>query len=263
MAGTDRSRGGAGGGDSMALAAGAPVVILVRPQMGENIGAAARAMLNCGLTELRLVAPRDGWPNAKARTSASGADSVIDGASVFGDLREAVADLQRVYATTARSRDAQQRVLTARQAAAEIHAAAGRRCGVIFGPERTGLTNDDVAFADTVITVPLNPAYASLNLGQAVLLVAYEWSQLVFQPEAAEIVDDGRLPATKADMAKLFEHLERELDDSGFLRVAEKRPSMVRNIRTTLQRAQLSRQEVATFHGIIRDLSSKRRQRSD
>jgi tRNA/rRNA methyltransferase len=259
MAGTDRSRSAAGGGDSLALAEGAPVVILVRPQMGENIGAAARAMLNCGLTELRLVAPRDGWPNAKARAAASGADTVIDNAALFDDLGAAVADLQRVYATTARPRDAQQRVLTARQAAAEIHGVAGQRCGVIFGPERTGLTNDDVAFADTVITVPLNPAYASLNLGQAVLLVAYEWSQLVFQPAEAEIVEDGRLPATKADMLKLFEHLERELDDSGFLRVVEKRPSMVRNIRTTLQRARLTRQEVATLHGMIRELSSKRR----
>ncbi len=259
MAGTDRSRGGPSGGDSMALAEGAPVVILVRPQMGENIGAAARAMLNCGLTELRLVAPRDGWPNEKARAAASGADSVIDNAGLFDDLGAAVADLQRVYATTARTRDAQQRVLTARQAAAEIHGASGQRCGVIFGPERTGLTNDDVAFADTVITVPLNPAYASLNLGQAVLLVAYEWSQLVFQPAEQAIEDDGRLPATKADMLKLFEHLERELDDSGFLRVIEKRPSMVRNIRTTLQRAQLTRQEVATLHGMIRELSSKRR----
>ena len=257
MAGTDRSRTGIGGG----AATMPPVVILVRPQMGENIGAAARAMLNCGLTELRLVQPRDGWPNEKARASASGADAVVDAAVVFDDLGAAVSDLQRVYATTARGRDAQQRVMTAREAAPEMHSAMGQgqRCGVIFGPERTGLTNEDLAFADTVITVPLNPAYASLNLAQAVLLVAYEWSQLVFQPAAPEIVDDGRRPATKADMLKLFEHLERELDDSGFLRVVEKRPSMVRNIRTTLQRAQLTRQEVATLHGMIRELSNKRK----
>jgi len=257
VAGTDRSRAAAGGGPTGAP----PVVILVRPQMGENIGAAARAMLNCGLTELRLVQPRDGWPNEKARASASGADTVVDSAVVFADLPAAVADLERVYATTARARDAMQRVLTARQAAAELydHVGHGQRCGVIFGPERTGLTNDDLTAADTVITVPLNPAYASLNLAQSVLLVAYEWSQLVFEAPIREIVDDGEQPATKADMAALFEHLERELDDSGFLRVVEKRPSMVRNIRTMLQRAQLTRQEVATLHGMVRELSGKRR----
>ena len=253
MAGTDRSRPLAGGG---------PVVILVRPQMGENIGAAARAMLNCGLTELRLVQPRDGWPNEKARASASGADTVVDNAVVFADLAAAVADLERVYATTARQRDAMQRVITARDAAPELHGLLGQsvRCGVLFGPERTGMSNDELAFADTVITVPLNPAYASLNLGQSVLLVAYEWSQLTFKAEAVEPKDDGERPATKADMAALFEHLERELDDSGFLRVVEKRPSMVRNIRTMLQRAQLSRQEVATFHGIISALAKQRRE---
>jgi tRNA/rRNA methyltransferase len=121
------------------------------------------------------------------------------------------------------------------------------------------MSNDELAFADTVITVPLNPAYASLNLGQSVLLVAYEWSQLTFKPDAAEPKDDGERPATKADMAALFEHLERELDDSGFLRVVEKRPSMVRNIRTMLQRAQLTRQEVATLHGIVSALAKPRR----
>ncbi len=255
MAGTDRSR---------AIVGGGPVVILVRPQMGENIGAAARAMLNCGLTELRIVQPRDGWPNEKARASASGADAVVDNAVVFADLAAAVADLERVYATTARPRDAQQRGLTARVAAPEMHSAIGQgqRCGVIFGPERTGLTNDDLALADTVITVPLNPAYASLNLAQGVLLVAYEWSQLVFEPAQEQITDDGRRPATKADLMALFEHLESELDASDFLRVVEKRPSMVRNIRTMLQRAQFSRQEVATFHGMVAALSKKRRRDS-
>jgi tRNA/rRNA methyltransferase len=252
MAGTDRSRD---------LMVGGPVVVLVRPQMGENIGAAARAMLNCGLTELRLVQPRDGWPNEKARASASGADAVVDNAQVFADLAAAVGDLQRVYATTARARGLQQRSLTARQAALELHGfiGQGQRCGVLFGPERTGLTNDDLSFAEALISVPLNPAYASLNLGQAVLLMAYEWSQLVFEPPSQLPPVDGEQPANTADLVALFEHLERELDASGFLRVVEKRPAMVRNIRAFLQRAQMTKQEVATFHGIVRELSNKRR----
>ncbi len=168
MAGTDRRRQRLSGG---------PAIILVAPQLGENIGTAARAMFNCGLTDLRLVRPRDGWPSKKAQAAASGADLVLDKAHLFETVEDAIAGLTRVYATTARDRYMVKRVLTPRAAAAEIRAlmAAGEACGILFGPERTGLLNEHIALADTVLNVPLNPAFSSLNLAQAVLLVGYEW----------------------------------------------------------------------------------------
>ena len=161
-----------------ATAAVAPTIILVRPQLGENIGMAARAMLNCGLSALRLVAPRDGWPNPKAERAASGADVVLNEAQVFASVGEAVADLERVVATTARNRELSQRILTPRRAAEEMRAWMGRgeKVGILFGPERTGLTNDDMVRADTALSIPLNPQFSSLNIAQAVLLVAYEWA---------------------------------------------------------------------------------------
>src|SRR6185437_3868678 len=164
MAGTDYRR---------PTITGGPAIILVEPQLGENIGTTARAMFNCGLTELRLVKPRDGWPSAKARAAASGADPVIDGACLFPSLEAAIADLQHVFATSARDRDMVKRIVTPRVAAAEMRAleAAGRRCGILFGPERMGLLNDHLALADTVVTVPLNLAFSSLNLAQAVLVL--------------------------------------------------------------------------------------------
>src|SRR6266481_8751642 len=161
-----------------ATAKAAPVIILVRPQLGENIGMAARAMLNCGLSRLRLVSPRDGWPNPKAERAASGADVVLDKAKVFDAVGEAVADLERVVATTARNRELTQRIVTPRQAAAEMRGWIGQteKVGILFGPERTGLTNDDMVYADTALSIPLNPQFSSLNIAQAVLLVAYEWA---------------------------------------------------------------------------------------
>lgn len=256
MAGTDRSR-------AVSVdAALAPVIILVRPQLGENIGTAARAMLNCGLSELRLVSPRDGWPDAKAHAAASGADSVIDQAKLYADLPAAVADLQRVIACTARPRDMVHRLIAPEKAAAELRAwaARGERSGVMFGPERSGLTNEDLGMAEAILTIPLNPAYASLNLAQAVLLVGYEFSRSHFEAPAEQMVNNELTrPATKEELTGLFEHLERELDESGFLRIKEKRPSMVRNIRSALQRAQMTEQEVRTFHGIIKELSQKRK----
>jgi tRNA/rRNA methyltransferase len=238
-----------------------PAIILVRPQLGENIGMASRAMLNCGLGELRLVAPRDGWPNPAAQRAASGADSVLDAARVFGTVAEAVGDLTRVIATTARHRELTQRVVNPRRAAADLRqwSAAGERCGVLFGPERTGLQNDDLVHADTVLTIPLNPHFTSLNIAQTVLLVAYEWSQRHDAGQEETLVTNHARPATKAELANLFEHLERELDESGFLRVPEKRPDMVRNIRALLQRARPTDQEVNTFHGIIAYLATKKR----
>jgi tRNA/rRNA methyltransferase len=237
-----------------------PAIILVEPQLGENIGAAARAMLNCGLGELRLVKPRDGWPNAKATAAASGADAVLDAAQVYDSLREAIADLTRVYASTARPRQMIKPVVTPRQAAAELRTlvAAGERVGVLFGPERAGLENDDLALADTLITVPLNPAFASLNLGQAVLLLGYEWFQAADATPARELVMNETRPATKEELLNFLLHLEQECDLSGFLRNVEKRPSMVRNIRNIFQRAALTHQEVQTLHGIVKDLANKR-----
>ncbi len=238
-----------------------PAIVLVRPQLGENIGMAARAMLNCGLGELRLVAPRDGWPSPTAQRAASGADSVLDGARVFDTVADAVGDLTRVIATTARHRELTQRVVSPRRAAADLRqwVASGERCGVMFGAERTGLENDDLVHADTVLSIPVNPHFTSLNIAQAVLLVAYEWSQAGTSPPDETLVTNAARPATKAELANLFDHLERELDESGFLRVPEKRPDMVRNIRALLQRARPTDQEVNTFHGIISYLATRKR----
>jgi tRNA/rRNA methyltransferase len=253
MAGTDRRQ--AAGSEA------GPAVILVEPQMGENIGAAARAMLNCGLTDLRLVRPRDGWPSPKAVASASGADAVLEAARLHDRTADAMADCAMVFATTARGRDMLKPVMTPKAAAAEMRAlaAGGSRVGILFGPERTGLTNDDVALADIAVTVPLNPAFASLNLAQAVLLLAYEWRMAAdgTPPLALDYPPDAP-PASKALLFNLFAHLETELDARGFFRVAEKRPSMQRNIRAMLERARLSEQEVRTLHGVIVSLAGPR-----
>jgi tRNA/rRNA methyltransferase len=253
MAGTDRTK-------DVATPIAGPVIILVEPQLGENIGTAARAMLNCGLEELRLVRPRDGWPNAKAVTAASGADAVIENVRLFESTVAAVADLNRVYATTARHRGMIKPVVTPRQAAAEMRAAAarGERVGVLFGPERTGLVNEDIPLADTVLQVPLNPGFSSLNLAQAVLIVAYEWFAAGIDVPARELVTNETRPATKAELLNFFAHLEQELDACGFLRHIDKRPSMVRNIRNLFQRAELTEQEIRTLHGIIKELAHER-----
>jgi tRNA/rRNA methyltransferase len=238
----------------------APMIVLVRPQLGENIGMAARAMLNCGLSSLRLVAPRDGWPNPKAQRAASGADVVLDKAKVFDTVGEAVADLERVVATTARNRELSQRILTPRRAAAEMRGWIGRgeRVGILFGPERTGLTNDDMVQADTALSIPLNPQFSSLNIAQAVLLVAYEWAAADEDAPAERMSDHATRPATKDELLNLFEHLERALDQSGFLRNKAMRPAMVHNLRAFLQRAAMTEQEVRSFHGVIKYLAKHR-----
>ncbi len=229
-------------------------VILVEPQLGENIGMVARAMWNCGIDDLRLVNPRDGWPSEPARKSASGADNVIDGARVFDSTDAAIADLDYVLATTARPRDMTKRVFTPHAAAAELRkrTMGGGKTGVLFGKESTGLHNDDVARADGILTVPLNPVFTSLNLAQCVLLVGYEWFTQADTtvPEELKMPEETR-PATKDEMRMMFEHLERELDATGFLRVAEKRPTMVRNIRNMLGRANFTEQEIRSMRGII------------
>ncbi len=239
-----------------ATAAAAPVVILVRPQLGENIGMAARAMLNCGLSTLRLVKPRDGWPNPKAIRAASGADVVLEKAKVFESVAEAVADLEHVVATTARTRELVQRIVTARRAAAVLRGwvADGLKVGILFGPERTGLHNDDMVHADLALSIPLNPQFTSLNVAQAVLLVAYEWLASADDTAPERMAEHATRPATKDELANLFAHLERALDQSGFLRHKAMRPAMVRNLRALLQRADMTEQEVRTFHGVIKFL---------
>ncbi len=256
MAGTDSTRSHAATVDRRA----GPAIILVEPQLGENIGAVARAMLNCGLSDLRLVRPREGWPHEKARAAAAGADLVIDRARLFGTTGEAVADLRHLYAATARRRDMVKPVLTPKAAAGKLRAFLDKAeaSGVLFGPERTGLDNDDITLADAVLEVPLNPAYASLNLAQAVLIVAYEFYQA---QDVAPDMGQGRngvIAATKDELLGFFEHLEGELDAGGFLIPPEKRPHMVRNIRNIFQRAGLTEQEVRTLRGMITSLASRR-----
>ena len=238
----------------------APAIILVRPQLGENIGMAARAMLNCGLSEMRLVAPRDGWPSERAQRAASGADVVLDEARVFGSVAEAVADLQHVVATTARTRELVQRIVTARHAAREIRGwiAAGERVGILFGPERTGLENDDIVQADTALSIPLNPQFSSLNVAQAVLLVSYEWIASADETPVERMSEHATRPADKDELQNLIAHLERALDQSGFLRHQAMRPAMVNNLRALLQRATMTEQEVRTFHGVIKFLSKQK-----
>ncbi len=240
-----------------ATADATPTIILVRPQLGENIGMAARAMLNCGLSTLRLVAPRDGWPNPKAQRAASGADVVLERAQVFDTVAEAVADLERVVATTARNRELSQRIVTPRRAAQEMRGwiGAGQGVGVLFGPERTGLLNEDMVQADTALSIPLNPQFSSLNIAQAVLLVSYEWLTAADGTPAERMSEYAVRPATKDELQNLFAHLERALDQSGFLRHEAMRPSMVNNLRAFLQRSAMTEQEVRSFHGVIKYLA--------
>ena len=231
----------------------APVVILSHPQLGENIGAAARAMANFGLGDLRLVAPRDGWPNKKAEAMAAGAAGVVENARVFAATREAIGELTLVFATTARERGTTKEVLTPAEAAKRLHAAAqrGETTGLLFGNERAGLDNDEISLCDAVITIP-TAEFASLNLGQAVLLNAYEWFRArdTTPPARIEHGPIHRKP-TREELFQLFEHLERELEASGFLYPPEKHGNMVRATRATLHRARLTYQEVQTLRGMI------------
>jgi len=238
-----------------------PTFVLVRPQLAENVGTAARAMLNCGVTELRLVAPREDWLSEKAIAAASGAEVVLRHARCYDSTEAALADRHRVLATTARRRELIKPVLTPRHAAGVVRAAAaqGQATAVLFGPERTGLENDDVALADAIVEVPLNPVHRSLNLAQAVLLVGYEWFQAGVDQPPVELVTNGAEMADRAMLMTFFRHLESELDACGFLRNQAKRPGMVRNIRSLFERAELTQQEVRTLHGIVKELRWGRR----
>lgn len=245
------------GGAELGLTGPAPVIILVRPQLAENIGAAARAMANGGLGDLRLVAPRDGWPQKRAWRTATGADRILEAATCYKGLAEAVADLHRVFATCPRPRHAVIRVLTARGAAGELAAiiARGLSAGILFGPERAGLDREDLAQADTLVRFPLNPLFSSVNLAQAVMIMAYEWWLTADATPPARLVTNETRVATKAELDNLVAHLIRELDASGFLSNAAKRPGMVRNLRHFLERGEATKQELATLHGIITELS--------
>jgi tRNA/rRNA methyltransferase len=249
-----------------------PALILVRPQLADNIGMVARAMANFGLEELRLVAPRDGWPNEKARIAASGANFVIDAAAAYPSLGAALAGLNWVAATSARQRDLAKPIMTPEQAVAEIarRIAAGQRCGILFGPERNGLETEEIANADALIMAPVNPAFASLNLAQAVLLLSYEWMKRAGhgtlgrvttyeQPVEAGLRLRGSQPAGREELLGFFEHLERELDTTGFFSSPEKRPSMVRNMRTMFTRMGATQQEIRTLRGIVKALVIGRR----
>lgn len=252
MAGTDRRQ---------APMLGGPAVILVEPQLGENIGAVARAMLNFGLIDLRLVRPRANWLNERTRAMASGADRVLDGATLFPSTATAIADLQHIYATTARRRDLLKPVATPRFAAESMRAQAarGERSGILFGPERVGLHNDDVVVAETLVTVPLNPAFSSLNLGQAVVILGYEWFASGDGPPPSRLDAKRARLATREEVLGLFEHLESELDDAGyFANIPDKRRKLVYNIRNSLQRGPLLDQDVRTLHGIIKSLAGRK-----
>jgi tRNA/rRNA methyltransferase len=244
-----------------AAGAGGPAIILAEPQLGENIGTAARAMANFGLVDLRLVKPRHGWPNERARAAASGANHVIDAARLYPSVREAVADLAFVYATTARSREMPKPVVGPREAAIRTRALIGdgKPVGVLFGRERIGLTNEELTFADEMLTLPVDPRFSSLNVAQAVLVIAYEWRLAGFADERAGLPFSSAIGelAPKEDLVRMFEHLEAALDAAAFFRPPEKRPHMVESLRAMLHRAQFSEQEVRTLRGVITALEKR------
>ena len=242
-----------------------PVFILVRPQMGENIGAAARAMLNFGLERMRIVDPRDGWPNPKAVAMASGAGRVLDQAGIFADVRAAVADCDYVFATTARGRELTKPVVTPERAMmmGREMAAAGKKVGVLFGPERAGLENEDVVLAQAIVTVPVNPDFFSLNLAQCVLLLGYEWGRqgAVAPPEVMAM---GRTEfASGEEVGRLGDHFEERLEAAGFFYPETKAAGMKLSLRNMWSRLGLTRAEVQTFHGMLRQIAYRMKKQDE
>lgn len=233
-----------------------PAFVLVRPQMGENIGAAARAMWNFGLDRMRLVAPRDGWPNQKAVVMASGAGRLLDEAALFGSVAEAAGDCTYVFATTARSRDLTKPVMSPERAmeVAREKTAGGQKVAVLFGPERAGLENEDIARADALISVPVNPEFPSLNLAQCVLLIGYEWRRhtVDIAPEFMEMA--GAEWAPVLEIEKLAEHFEDRLETAGFFFPDDKATSMKVNLRNLWARMPLTRADVQMLHGVLRQM---------
>jgi tRNA/rRNA methyltransferase len=239
----------------------APVVVLVEPQLGENIGAAARAMANFGLSRLRLVKPLQGWPNEKARVMAAGADRVLDGAVLYDSLAEAIGDCTFVLATTARNHDQAKPVISPDQAAAEMtpRVAAGETVAIVFGRERNGLENHEVGLADRIVTLPVNPAFASLNLAQAVVIVGYEWFKRAGGGELPFAMPSRSPPAAKQQLDAFFGDLERELEKVEFFRPEEKRGTMSVNLRNIFQRMAPTQQDVRTLHGVIMAIAQGRK----
>jgi tRNA/rRNA methyltransferase len=255
-------------GEAFAAEGETPAILLMEPQLADNVGMVARAMANFGLDTLRLVAPRDGWPNEKARIAASGANYVIDDASAFPTLPAAIADLNWLAATTARQRDLRKPVMTPIEVIAEMRAriAKGERCGVLFGRERNGLETSEVANADALVMIPVNSRFASLNLAQAVLILGYEWMRAsegqslgrvttYETPLAAGLNLGADRPANKAELLGFFDHLEAELDRLGFFNPPHKRDTVARNLRTMFSRMGATEQEVRTLRGIVATLA--------
>lgn len=248
MAGTNSER---------ELLAEGPAIILVEPQLGENIGMVARAMANFGIAELRLVNPRDGWPSEKAQAAAAKADHVIEATQVFATLEEAVADLNFVYATTARQRDNFKPVHSPVTAAMTLRGrfSAGEKTGILFGRERWGLSNEEVALSDAIVTFPVNPAFASLNIAQAVLLMSYEWMKSGMEDIAAtpfQAVE--QLPATKSQLIGLFDQIEEALDARNYFHPLTKKPRMIDNLRAVLSRPNFTEPEISVLRGVLTSL---------
>ena len=239
----------------------APVVILVEPQLGENIGAAARAMANFGLSRLRLVKPRQAWPNDKARMMAAGADRILEGAVLYDSLPAAIADCTFVLATTARAHDQAKPVVSAAEAAALMapRVAGGETVALVFGRERNGLENDEVALADAIVTLPVNPAFASLNLAQAVVILAYEWFKHALGGALPFGMPQKSAPAPKEQLLAFFGSLERELEKVEFFRPPDKRETMQINLRNIFTRMQPTQQDIQTLHGVITAIAEGRK----
>lgn len=237
-----------------------PIIILINPQMCENVGMAARAMLNCGLYNLRLVNPREDHLSQVAIRASSGAEKILQNAQVYTSTNEAISDLTDIYATTARRRNQIKAVYTAEKAAISINKniKTGHKCGILFGPERTGLENDDISTAKAIIEIPLNPEHTSLNLSQAVLLVGYEWYKTQINVAQEEFVTNATKLATNKQLMNFFNFLENKLSDYKNLSDAEKRPTMLRNLHNIFTRNSMTEQELNTLYGIISHLSSKK-----
>ena len=240
------------------MSADPPVIVLVRPQLGQNIGKAARAMLNFGLTEMRLVAPRDGWPNPDAGPATSGADIVLEQARVFDSVQDAIADCTRIYASTVRRRDLVIPVLTPEQVA-DVMASSGGRSAILFGPERSGLETDEVALAHAIATVPINPDFGSLNLAQAVILFAYEWSKRskLALPPAKELEP----PAPQSEVEGLISQLEQELEAKAYFHPPSRTQATKNTLRTIFTKTGWSSREVKAVRGVIRALVGPKRER--
>src|SRR3954454_19241900 len=253
MSGTDKSKAG--------LALDGPIVILVEPQLGENIGMAARAMGNFALNRLRIVNPRDGWPNIAAQRAAAGADHILDRVELFDTVEQAVADLDLLFATSARAHDQAKPVVGPEAAASEIsgHIATGGKAGILFGRERWGLTNEEVGLSNRIITFPVNPGFASLNLAQAVLLVGYELFKRATSGELPHTMPERSERASQHQIQTFFDTLIRELNRVKFLRPAEKRDTMLVNLRNIFTRMDPTKQDMHTLHGVVMAIAEGRK----